>query len=139
MTISFSVICAQSVYLHPVSTKSAQLNLLSVYTSALQFRGMSCITAVSHILYTCVVHLETVSVIVATKVYSTLFTHQCCLADFVWVVSVLHSGYVSLYCLCHAVQTTQVWSFPTPATGQWSVRSSWVGVLLTALWGLPPV
>ena len=50
------------------------------------------VTAVSHIFYTCVVHLETIFVVVATKVYSALFTHHCCLADFIWVVSVLHSG-----------------------------------------------
>ena len=48
--------------------------------------------AVSHILYTCVVHLETIFVIVATKIYPALFTNHRCLADFVWVVSVLHSG-----------------------------------------------
>ena len=50
------------------------------------------VTAVSHILYTCVVHLETIFVIVATKVYSALFTHHCSLADFLWGISVLHPG-----------------------------------------------
>ena len=63
-----------------------------MYTSALDMRDMSRITAVSHVFYKCVVHFEAVSVIVTTQVCFALFTHYCCLADFVWVVSVAHSG-----------------------------------------------
>ena len=76
--------------------KSVQLYLLSMYTSALDVRGVSHVTAVSHVFYKRVVHFEAVSVIVTTLVCFAPFGRHCCLADFVWVVTVAHSGIVML-------------------------------------------
>ena len=81
-----------------------------------------CHNSVTHIL-----HMggspETTFVIVATKVCSAFFSLHCCLSGLVLAVS------VSLHCLCHAVQMTQVWSLPTPA--------SWLAVsAIQAGWGV---
>ena len=87
------------IYAHNVCTVTLYNYIMSMYTSALDIRGMSCVTAVSHIFHTCVVHSEAVSVIITAQVCSALFTHHCCLADLVWVVSVTHSSMCVLVAL----------------------------------------
>ena len=139
---SVYVINTQSVYLHPMSTKSTQLNLLSMCSSTLHFRGMSCVTVPKqcHTYSTRVWYTLKQSLWLLQQRYTLHFSQIIVvLLTLCGLSAYFTPGCVSLYCLCCAVQMTQVWSLPTPATGQWSVWSSRGGVLLTALRGIPPV
>ena len=137
MMFHFSVIHAPSlsyIYTQCLHRNCTTISIMSMYTSALDIRGMSRVTAVSHIFHTCVVHSEAVSVIITAQVCSALFAHHCCVADLVWVVSVTHSSMCVLVALV-TVRTDDT-GVVFADSSHWPVVSA---VLVTALRGLPPV
>ena len=118
-----------SLYIHPVSTTSTQLNLLFMYTSALHLRGMSCVTVSQqcHTYSTCVWYTFKQSLWLLQQRYTLHFSHiNCCLADFVWVVRVLHSGmWVPVLFKPHSTNNTGV---ILANSSDWPVVSAiWVG------------